>query len=36
VSDLPVIADLALQGRSDMTTGANIDGVHLTGVDVRP
>jgi prolyl-tRNA synthetase len=34
VSDLPVIADLALQGRTDMTTGANIDGVHLTGVDV--
>jgi prolyl-tRNA synthetase family II len=34
VTDLPVIADLALQGRTDMTTGANIDGVHLTGVDV--
>ena len=34
VSDLPVIADLALQGRRNMTTGANIDGVHLTGVDV--
>jgi prolyl-tRNA synthetase len=34
VSDLPVIADLALQGRTDMTTGANIDGVHLTGVDI--
>jgi prolyl-tRNA synthetase len=34
VTHLPVIADLALQGRADMTTGANIDGVHLTGVDV--
>jgi len=34
VTDLPVIADLALQGRRDMTTGANIDDVHLTGVDV--
>ncbi len=34
VTDLPVIADLALQGRRDMTTGANTDGVHLTGVDV--
>jgi prolyl-tRNA synthetase len=34
VTDLPVIADLALQGRRNMTTGANTDGVHLTGVDV--
>jgi prolyl-tRNA synthetase family II len=34
VSGLPVIADLALRGRRNMTTGANIDGVHLTGVDV--
>jgi prolyl-tRNA synthetase len=34
VTALPVLADLALRGRSDMTTGANIDGVHLTGVDV--
>jgi prolyl-tRNA synthetase len=33
-SDLPVIADLALQGRSGMTTGANTDDVHLRGVDV--
>ena len=32
VTDLPVIADLALRGRRDMTTGANIDDVHLTGV----
>jgi prolyl-tRNA synthetase len=34
VTDLPVIADLALQGRSGMTTGANTDDVHLRGVDV--
>jgi prolyl-tRNA synthetase len=34
VTDLPVIADLALRGRRDMATGANIDDVHLTGVDV--
>jgi len=33
-ADLPVIADLALQGRSGMTTGANTDDVHLRGVDV--
>jgi len=34
VTKLPVIADLALQGRSNMATGANTDDVHLTGVDV--
>jgi prolyl-tRNA synthetase len=34
VTDLPVVADLALRGRRDMTTGANADGVHLTGVDI--
>jgi prolyl-tRNA synthetase family II len=34
VTDLPVIADLALQGRRDMATGANTDDVHLTRVDV--
>ncbi len=34
VTKLPVIADLALQGRRDMTTGANLDDTHLTGVDV--
>jgi prolyl-tRNA synthetase len=34
VTHLPVIADLALQGRTDMTTGANTDEMHLTGVDV--
>ncbi|MGH3294519.1 MAG: proline--tRNA ligase, partial [Trebonia sp.] len=33
-ADLPVIADLALQDRSGMTTGANTDDVHLRGVDV--
>ena len=31
---LPVIADFALRDRRSMTTGANIDDVHLTGVDV--
>jgi prolyl-tRNA synthetase family II len=34
VTKYPVIADLALQGRRDMATGANTDDVHLTGVDV--
>ncbi|HEY1640882.1 MAG TPA: proline--tRNA ligase [Streptosporangiaceae bacterium] len=34
VTDLPVIADLALQGRTNMTTGANTDDFHLSGVDV--
>jgi prolyl-tRNA synthetase len=33
VTDLPVLADLALRGRRNMTTGANVDDVHLTGVD---
>ena len=32
--DLFVIADLALEGRTDMVTGANEDGFHLRGVDV--
>ena len=35
VTDYPVIADLALRGRRAMATGANIDEVHLTGVDVE-
>jgi prolyl-tRNA synthetase len=35
VTGLPIIADLALHGRRDMTTGANVDDVHLTGVDVE-
>jgi prolyl-tRNA synthetase len=34
VSELPVLADLALRGRRGMSTGANTDDVHLTGVDV--
>ena len=34
VSDLPIVADLALRGRSGMVTGANTDNVHLRGVDV--
>ncbi len=34
VTDMPVIADLALRGRRGMSTGANVDDVHLTGVDV--
>lgn len=32
--DVFVIADEALQGRKDMTTGANEDGFHLRGVDI--
>jgi prolyl-tRNA synthetase len=35
VSGLPVIADEALRGRRDMFTGANIDDVHLRGVEVE-
>ena len=34
VTAWPVIADLALRGRRGLSTGANIDDVHLTGVDV--
>jgi prolyl-tRNA synthetase len=34
VTGPPVIADLALEGRAGMTTGANTDDVHLRGVDV--
>ncbi len=34
-SPLPVIADEALRGRRNMFTGANIDDVHLRGVDVE-
>jgi prolyl-tRNA synthetase len=34
VTALPVIADEALRGRRDMVTGANVDDVHLRGVDV--
>ncbi|WP_369183462.1 proline--tRNA ligase [Streptomyces sp. Y1] len=35
VTDLPVLADEALRGRTDLTTGANTDGVHLRGVSVE-
>lgn len=35
VSALPVIADEALRGRRNMFTGANVDDVHLRGVDVE-
>jgi prolyl-tRNA synthetase len=34
VTGLPVIADQALRGRRAMVTGANVDDVHLRGVDV--
>jgi prolyl-tRNA synthetase len=34
VSGVRVLADLALQGRRGMTTGANEDGFHLRGVDL--
>jgi prolyl-tRNA synthetase family II len=34
VTHLPVLADLALRGRTNMATGANTDDFHLTGVDV--
>jgi prolyl-tRNA synthetase len=34
VSDCRIVADLALQERRDMTTGANEDDHHLRGVDV--
>ena len=34
VTDVPVIVDEALRGRTNMTTGANTDDWHLRGVDV--
>jgi prolyl-tRNA synthetase len=34
VAHLPVVADEALRGRRDLFTGANLDDVHLRGVDV--
>jgi len=34
VTELPVVADIALKGRRGMATGANVDDVHLKGVDV--
>ncbi|MFD8479008.1 proline--tRNA ligase [Kitasatospora sp. NPDC059673] len=35
ITELAVLADEALRGRTDMTTGANSDGVHLRGVSVE-
>jgi prolyl-tRNA synthetase len=35
VTNLPVVGDEALRGRRDMVTGANVDDVHLRGVDVE-
>ncbi|MFE2106448.1 proline--tRNA ligase [Kitasatospora sp. NPDC059463] len=35
VAELPILADEALRGRTDMTTGANTNGVHLRGVSVE-
>ena len=35
VTDLPVLADDALAGRSNLTTGANVDDFHLRGVDIE-
>jgi prolyl-tRNA synthetase len=32
--EISIIADLALRGRHNMTTGANIDNYHIRGVDV--
>ena len=34
VTDLPVLADGALAGRSNLTTGANTDDFHYRGVDI--
>jgi prolyl-tRNA synthetase len=34
VDDIPIMADLALKGRTDMVTGANEDDWHYRGVDV--
>ncbi|MEV0272899.1 proline--tRNA ligase [Hamadaea sp. NPDC050747] len=35
VAELPIVADEALRGRRGMATGANVDDVHLRGVDVE-
>ncbi len=35
VTDLPVLADGALAGRSNLTTGANVDDFHYRGVDIE-
>ncbi len=34
VADLPILADHALNGRTNMATGANEDDYHLSGVDI--
>ncbi len=34
VTGIPIVADPALEGRRNMTTGANEDDFHLSGVDV--
>jgi len=34
VTDIRIVADHALQGRTNMTTGANIDDKHYRGVDI--
>jgi prolyl-tRNA synthetase len=34
IADVPVIADEALRGRRNMVTGANINGMHLRGVNI--
>lgn len=34
VSEVRIVADMALEGRRNLTTGANEDGFHLSGVDV--
>lgn len=35
VDGVRIVADLALQGRTNMTTGANIDDKHYRGVDIE-
>ena len=35
VTDLAVLADRALAGRSNLTTGANVDDFHYRGVDIE-
>ncbi len=34
ITDIPILADKALQDRRDLCTGANKNGVHLRGVDI--
>ncbi|AGL18235.1 proline--tRNA ligase [Actinoplanes sp. N902-109] len=34
VTEVPIIADELLRGRTGLVTGANVDGAHLRGVDV--